>query len=136
MVWAPRARVPGSKADWVGATGRPSEIGGESRGPFAPIHSGMPLWSLVARGPLLLASTLDAEVAQGSPKNTSYLVQVEAVAKAVHRHDVLRHIGLRFDLAPQLDDEVINRAVGRARIHPPHPIQNLFTAHRLTGAFM
>jgi hypothetical protein len=73
MVWAPRARVPGSEADWVGATGRPSEIGGESRGPFSPIHSGMPLWSLVARGHLPLASTLDAEVALGSPKNTSYL---------------------------------------------------------------
>jgi hypothetical protein len=91
MVWAPRARVPGSEADWVGATGRPSEIGGESRGPFAPIHSGMPLWSLVARGPRLLASTLDAEVAPGSPKNTSYL----AARQPIHTRDARAEDGER-----------------------------------------
>src|SRR5690349_7083763 len=58
----------------------------------------------------------------------------QLIAEPVHCEDVLRLFGLSFDLAAQLDDEVVDGAVGRACLEPPDLRQNLVARNGLADA--
>src|SRR5450432_403668 len=58
------------------------------------------------------------------------------IAEPVHRQNVLWLVGVLFDFAPQLDDEVVDGAVGGIGVHAPDLVEDLFTAHGLSSALV
>src|SRR3990172_1976254 len=60
----------------------------------------------------------------------------QLVAVTVHREDVPGLLVVVLELAAQLDDEVVHRAVGRVALDPPDLVEDLVPRHRLVGALV
>src|SRR6185369_4115702 len=57
----------------------------------------------------------------------------ELIAEAVDREDVARLAALGLDLLAQLDDEVVDGAVGRVRLEPPNLVEDLVAGDGLAA---
>lgn len=65
-----------------------------------------------------------------------YALRHQLVPEAVDRQDVLRLVGELFDLLAELDDEVVDGAVGGVGFDAPDLVQDLLSAHGLAHALV